>query len=308
MLHWTKRLFAIAAPLLLTGCLWGPGKFKSELMLHKDGSFVLDYHGEIVVQIPKDEFAPRKWTDSQAFCFDKKLNLTEGQDLPPIVIGPPAPPAPPAARAPGAVRVVPPVIGPKSRTCTLAEIAQQKAQFEKSQAESAARRRTEAQNVAKMFGLPGLDDASSREFAAKLTKYAGWRSVTYRGNGVFDVDYHFVGSAKQDFLFPALPDNDVLIPFVAIRRRADGSVLVTAPEFVGGAGPLGTRAAGLSGMSRSGSGMPLSRAEGRFTVITDGEILTNNSEDGPTSTARGREVRWDVNASSKKIPETLIRL
>ena len=27
MHHWTKRLFAIAAPLLLTGCLWGPGKF-----------------------------------------------------------------------------------------------------------------------------------------------------------------------------------------------------------------------------------------------------------------------------------------
>ena len=125
---------------------------------------------------------------------------------------------------------------------------------------------------------------------------------------MFDFDYHLVGSAKQDFLFPALPDNDVLIPFVAIRRRADGSVLVTAPEFVGGAGPLGTRAAGLSGMSRSGSGMPLSRAEGRFTVITDGEILTNNSEDGPTSTVRGREVRWDVNAASKKIPETLIRL
>ena len=27
--------------------------------------------------------------------------------------------------------------------------------------------------MAKMFGLPGLDDASNRAFAAKLTKYAG---------------------------------------------------------------------------------------------------------------------------------------
>jgi hypothetical protein len=310
MLHWTKRLFAIAAPLLLTGCLWGPGKFHSELTLHKDGSFVLDYRGEIVVQMPKDSFSPRKCTDSQAFCFDRKMKLAEGQDLPPIVIAPPAPPAPPAARAPGLPPIIPPVIAPprSSRTCTPAEIAQQKAAFEKNQADEAARRRADAQNVAKMFGLPGLDGQSSKEFAAKLTKYAGWRSVTYRGNGVFDVDYHFVGSAKQDFLFPALPDNDVLIPFIAIRRRADGSVLVTAPEFVGGAGPLATRAATLPGMSRSENGMPTSRAQGRFTVITDGEILTNNSEDGPTSSARGREVHWDVSASSNKIPETLIRL
>ena len=69
-------------------------------------------------------------------------------------------------------------------------------------------------------------------------KYAGWRSVTYRGKGVFDVDYHLEGSATQDFLFPALPDNDLIIPFIAIRRRADGSVLVTAPAMTGGSGPM----------------------------------------------------------------------
>jgi hypothetical protein len=56
------------------------------------------------------------------------------------------------------------------------------------------------------------------------------------------------------------------------------------------------------------AGRPISRAEGRFTVSTDGEILTNNSEDGPITGAHGREVHWDVDASSKKIPETLIRL
>ena len=302
MLHWTKRLLAIAAPFLLTGCLWGPGKFKSELALHRDGSFVLDYRGEIVLQIPQDEFSPRTWTDNQAFCFDKPQRQSPkpstGQYLPPVVIAPPKPP--------GVGGSPPPVIvAPKSRTCTAPEIAQQKAEFEKNQATLAVKKRAEAQNMAKMFGMPGLDDESSREFAAKLMKYAGWRSVRYRGNGVFDVDYHFVGSAKQDFLFPAFPDNDFLIPFIAIRRRTDGSVLVTAPELVGGAGPLGTRAAGLSGSTK---GLPVSRAEGRFTVTTDGEILTNNSEDGPSAGPRGREVHWDVSASSKKIPETLIRL
>ena len=157
-----------------------------------------------------------------------------------------------------------------------------------------------------MFGLPGLDDESNRVFAAKLTKYAGWRSVVYRGNGMFDVDYHFVGRATQDFLFPALPDNDLIVPFIAIRRRADGSVLVTAPAMTGGAGPLGSAHGHMGGDMTKGG--PVSRAQGRFTVITDGEILTNNSEDGPAPHPLGRQLHWDVGPASNKIPETLIRL
>ena len=51
-----------------------------------------------------------------------------------------------------------------------------------------------------------------------------------------------------------------------------------------------------------------SRAEGRFTVITDGEVLTNNSEDGTSPHAIGRQLHWDVNTGSNKIPETLVRL
>ena len=53
---------------------------------------------------------------------------------------------------------------------------------------------------------------------------------------------------------------------------------------------------------------PVSRAEGRFTVMTDGEILTNNSEDGASPVPVGHQLRWDVGATSTKIPETLIRL
>ena len=254
--HWIKKLFAIAAPLLLTGCLWGPGKFASELTLKKDGSFTLDYRGQIVLQLPPDA-SSEAWADSKAKCSD----------------------------------------GDKDRPCTKAEIAEQKNAFEK--------KRKDSEEMAKMFGLPGLDDASNRAFAAKLMKYAGYRSVTYRGNGVFDVDYHFVGSAKQDFLFPALPDNNLIIPFIALRRRADGSVLVTAPAFTGGSGPMGPAAAGAGDMAKGG---PMSRAEGRFTIITDGEILTNNSEDGATANPVGRQLHWDVGPASNKIPETLIRL
>jgi hypothetical protein len=257
MHHWTRRLLAIAAPLLLTGCLWGPGKFASDLTLKKDGSFVLDYRGEITLQLPP-EAAAEPWSDTNAKCQE----------------------------------------GGKDRACTKAEIAEQKTAYEK--------KRKDSEDMAKLFGLPGLDDASNRAFAAKLMTYAGWRSVTYRSRGVFDVDYHFEGRSTQDFLFPALPDNDLLIPFIAIRRRADGSVLVTAPAFTGGAGPMAARAGAAA--SEQMKGGPVSRAQGRFTVITDGEILTNNSEDGAAAHLLGRQLHWDVGPASTKIPETLIRL
>ena len=257
MHHWTRRLFALAAPLLLTGCLWGPGKFTSDLALRKDGSFTLDYRGEIVLQTPPDQDM-QPWTDAKAKCED----------------------------------------GGKPRPCTKAEIADQRATYDK--------KRQDSLNMAKAFGLPGLDDESNRAFAAKLMKYAGWRSVAYRGNGVFDVDYHFEGRATQDFLFPALPDDDLIIPFIAIRRRADGSVLVTAPAMTGGAGPIAARAGAAAAEQMKGG--PISRAQGRFTVATDGEILTNNSEDGPGPHPLGRQVHWDVGPASNKIPETLIRL
>jgi len=281
MHHWTRRLFLAAAPLLLTGCLWGPGKFASDLTVKKDNSFVLNYRGEIVIQLPPDtDTKPEPWKPSMARCHkDGESEIVAADST---------------------------TDDENVRPCTAAETAKLKAQYEKESADKVAAKRKDNEEMAKAFGLPGLDDASNRAFAAKLMKYAGWRSVTYRGKGVFDVDYHLEGRATQDFLFPALPDNDLIIPFIAIRRRSDGSVLITAPALTGGAGPLASRA-GSAASSKMSDG-PQSRAEGRFTVITNGEILTNNSEDGAAPHAIGRQVHWDVGPGSNKIPETLIRL
>jgi hypothetical protein len=280
MHHWTRRLFVVVAALSLTGCLWGPGKFQSDLTVRKDNSFVLNYRGEIVIQLPPDtDTGAESWKPEMARCH---------KDGEPEIVG---------AGSEAAD-------SDNDRPCTAAEVARLKAQYEKESAAKAEAKRKESEEMAKAFGLPGLDDASNRAFAGKLMKYAGWRSVTYRGKGVFDVDYHFEGRATQDFLFPALPDNDLIIPFIALRRRTDGSVLVTAPALTGGAGPLAARA----GSAATSKNTPQSRAEGRFTVITDGEILTNNSEDGAAPHAVGRQVHWDVGPGSSKIPETLIRL
>ena len=283
MHQFAKRIFAAAAPLLLTGCLWGPGKFTSDLTLKKDGSFVLDYKGEIVLQTPPDaEAKVEPWSKDKARC--RKNGEVESQPWTTVDADDENP----------------------VRPCTPSELAKAKADYEKQSAERVKSKREEAEQMAKMFGLPGLDEESNRAFAAKLGKYAGYRSVTYRGKGVYDVDYHFEGRATQDFLFPALPDNDLIIPFIAMRRRADGSVLVTAPAFTGGAGPLGARAgAAAAGQMKDG---PVSKAQGRFTIITNGEVLTNNSEDGTAPNALGKQVHWDVGSGSSKIPEALIRL
>jgi hypothetical protein len=256
MRHWSKRLFAIAAPFLLTGCLWGPGKFTSDLTLKKDGSFVLDYRGEIILETA-ELMKPKPWQDTMAHCLSEA----------------------------------------KPRPCSAAELAQQRQAYETKQ-------RTDAE-TAKSMGLPGSDEESNRAFAAKLMKYAGWHSVTYRGNGVYDVDYHQSGSATQDVVFPLMPDNNLIIPFIVLRRRSDGAVLVNAPALAGGTNMFGPMA---QGMDNAGKGTPQSHAQGRFTVHTDGEIVTNNSEDGPSADPLGRQVHWDVAPSSTKLPETLIRL
>jgi len=291
MHHWTGRLLALGAALLLTGCLWSPGKFTSDLLIRKNGTFVLDYRGEIVLQRPEEKAkAAAPWSDSMARCFED--GRTETVEPPP--------------EQAGSEGEVPPV--PEgARPCTAEELASLKADYERTTRERIEKERKDSEEMATVFGIPGLDDESNQRFAANLSKYQGWRSVRYKGQGVFDVDYHFEGRVSQDFAFPLMPDSDYLIPFIVIRRRSDGAVMVTAPAFAGGGGPFSARARAF-GIADRGSGGPESKAHGRFTVITDGEILTNNSEDGPTQHASGRKVQWNIDPATTKLPEMLIRL
>ena len=289
---WGKFIIAAAAPLVLTACLWSPGKFASELTLRKNGTYTLDYKGEILFQLPDGGMASKRraWSDSMAFCFEGGSKIREFE--------------PPIPDDPDVSDVT--IGGKKVRECTAIERAKLKAEFDKKEADRAAKKLAESEQMAKVFGLPGSDDASNRRFAATLMKYKGWRSVAYQGKGVFAVDYRGEGRLDQDVAFPMIPDSDLMMPFVALRRRADGSVLVTAPAFTGGSGPFGARAK-MMGLPDKSDG-PQSRAQGRFTIVTDGEILTNNSEDGAVPHARGRQLKWDVDATSTKVPEALVKL
>jgi hypothetical protein len=287
---WGKWIAAAAATLLLTGCLWGPGKFTSTLTLTRDGSFTLAYTGEIMLQRPDDlegrrNSEPEPWTGTMARAASTMAGSRTCTR--------PCPRPATMKRSEGPVP-------------SAAETAKLKSDWERKESERLASKRRDADQMAQVLGLPGIDDASNQAFAAKLMKYAGWRSVQYRGKGVFVVDYYLQGRATQDFLFPAMPQNDMVMPFVALRRRADGSVEVSAPMFAGYPGMIG-RAAMLGMKAGNEPGLP-TRAQGRFTIITDGEILTNNSEDGPLATTIGRRLVWEVTPEAKKIPEALIRL
>lgn len=291
---WGKLVAAAVAPLMLSGCLWGPGKFTSNLALNKAGTFVLDYKGEILLQMPDKDSPPVAWDPKMAICH------IDGQtETLPVEVADGRRSDEEEAVAAGEKKSI--------RDCTPAELAKLKVEYEKEEAAKLEKSRTENQQMAKLFGLPGSDDESNRRFAASLMKHQGWRSVTYKGKGVFDVDYRFEGRLNQDFAFPLMPDTDVLIPFITIRPRTDGSVKVSAPALVGGAGVFSARAKAMGLPDKGGDG-PASRAEGRFTVTTDGEILTNNSEDGPAAVQGRRQLHWDVGPGSQKVPEMMVKL
>ena len=113
----------------------------------------------------------------------------------------------------------------------------------------------------------------------------------------------------------------MVMPFVSVIRRADGSVRVDAPAFsTAAANPvmpgLGAMAGAMSGMKSTGKpgakpgadGPPI--AEGTFTVRTDGQILANNTDEGPQAEAAGGLTRldWKVDVRTSAAPTALIKL
>lgn len=192
--------------------------------------------------------------------------------------------------------------------CTAAQIAEQKKAWEAEQKTKAAKKAEESKQFASLFGYAPGDDAANQRLAAQLAKYDGFRAVTYAGNGVFNVDYAKSGRMTHDFVFPVMMQGSIMFPFVLARPQSDGAVRVSAPAFVGN-GALGA----LARMKDSGMGgdlakLPANRTKGRFVVTTDGEVLTNNTEDGPAAGPRGKTMTWNVDQRSAAVPEALIKL
>lgn len=265
-MKFVRILAALAAPLLLTGCLLSPGKFGSTLDLKRDGSFTFTYVGEIVVT----DMSPPPAEFSASPCFSDDTG--------------------------------------DERDCTEAELAQQRKDFDAAQEAN----KGETGMVGSAMGgeMGGLSsDEGIAELVEQLKKQEGWKKVSYRGNRIIDVEYSITGNGAHGFSFPLVDGGAAIMPFVTIIKRKDGSVKVSAPAFSGEA-PGGDMAAlGAMAGAGEGKGKPgQPKPEGTFAITTDGRILTNNTEDGPTTSGGSSTLKWVVNSRLQKGPEALISL
>ena len=278
----TKRSAAVAVVvalgLALSACLLLPGKFTSSLDLRKDGRFSYTYTGEIrMLALSKLAQSGKKESFTPETCYDDEM---------------------------------------KERKCTAAELAEQKRNWEENQRASADKQKKDAEAAKAMFG--GIDPSSpqaAEELAARLRRQAGWKSVVYKGDGLYLVDFAISGRLDHDFAFPTIERFPVANAFVQLSRHADGSVRVDAPGFgpaTGGTNPF-TAMMGMGGMSDASDASgkdsaPPSPAEGTFTLTTDGQILANNTDEGPQADPAGQKLAWTVNVRSAGAPTALVKL
>lgn len=142
-------------------------------------------------------------------------------------------------------------------------------------------------------------DARNREIAAALSKEAGYRKVTYVGDGKFQIDYAVSGTLDHAFVFPYNLDAEAVFPFVVVELRANGTVRVKAPGF----------AADDNSKSVPGAGQQTSKLDGVFTLDTDAEIVSQNNEEGATAGTTGRRtIGWKVTPLTKDAPTAVLRL
>ncbi len=235
---------ALAAPMLLIGCAFSPGKFTSTLTILADRSFTFSYQGEVIAVDIAGAMAKGMGDAFKDADEEKK----------------------------------------KTAASLLRTIAWQEAGEAETPTEDDA------------------DDAAEKEakfnaIAQALTKEAGYRKVEYKGDGVFLVDYQISGSLTHGFLWPYNLDAEVIFPFVVLELRGADQVRVKAPAF-------GDSDAASKGKADGDK----AKLDGTFTLVTDGELVSQNNEDGAKTDGNRRSVTWKATPLSKDAPMAVIRI
>jgi hypothetical protein len=275
-----KRLAAAGMAALLTvalaACFVLPGKFAETLDIRKDGRFSYAYKGEIMVMGLTKMAAMANAADNTfkpGECFDDESGDT--------------------------------------RECSKDEIAQQKADWEADRKtnEGSRKERDEAM-MAMLGGIDPSDPRAGEELAERLRKQAGWRSVVYKGDGLYEVDFAISARLDHDFSFPTVERMPMLVPFLTINRRADGTVRITSPILENN----GAQGAGMGGLAAIGGTMSkdeqasFPKLDGTLTLTTDAEILANNTEEGPKADPAGKRLVWKMNIQNPAAPMALLQL
>ena len=274
---WKRGLAAgvlVALGLAVSACLLTPGKFTSALDIRKDGRFSYAYAGEIhLLALSKLAEAGQKKAFTPVKCYDDDM---------------------------------------KERTCSATEIAEQKRNWEEDRKAGEEKSKKDAEGMKAMMG--GIDPSSpqaAEELAARLRRQVGWKSVIYKGDGLFLVDFALAGRLDHDFAFPTIERFPMANPFVQLSRRSDGTVRLDAPGFgasSGGGNPFAALiGGGMTTDGKSGSGPP-PQMDGTFTLTTDGAVLANNTDEGPQPDPAGQKLSWAVNPRTAAAPTALVKL
>lgn len=276
-----RRLGAMLVVLLLGACMLLPGKFASDLVLRRDGTFSYAYKGEIhLLALSKMAAEERSKSQGNA-AFEPSTCYGEQSG--------------------------------EERECSSEEITEQKRQWEEGLAASRAdatekKKSEEAMMKSMLGGIDPSDPRAAQEFAERLRRQRGWKSVIDKGDGRFEVEYAITGKLDHDFTFPTIEKFPMITPFVSLIRRSDGTVRIDAPAFSSSAtsSPMMGMAAASASEKSGADGMPT--LDGVLTLITDGEILANNTDEGPVAAPGGRKLEWKVNARTAAAPTALVRI
>ncbi len=268
--------------LMLSGCFITPGKFTSELILTEEDRFTFTYEGEIfflgLSSLAEMGAAADEFTADD--CYDEETY--------------------------------------QDRECTEAELADQRAAWDANAGLRAAEAAQQAEQMSVMMGgIDPSDPAAAEELTELLLRQKGWDRVVNMGDGVFDVSYSVSGELSHDFIFPIIEGFPVSNPFVQIHLRDGGLVRVNAPGFAAQneASPMGGMMGGMAGMAgmaamsgeQGGPEMPdIPVMDGTFTIVTNGIIRANNTDEGAVPTARGDELAWTISARTQAAPTALI--
>jgi hypothetical protein len=274
-----RAIGTIALCLLIAGCLLLPGKFTSELTVKRDGTFAFTYQGDIHV-----------------LALSKMAQNELGEDAKFVPL--------PQCKEDGS----------NGDKCSDESEDIQRENWKSAQEAGKAKKKQDAEMARQMLGgIDPSDPRAAEELADRMRKQAGWKSVQYAGDGKYVVDFAIAGRLDHDFSFPSLERVPTFTPFVAIYRRTDGSVRVDAPAFSGAAngGPMGAMMQGMGASANSNGAPPqgIPELDGSFAIVTDGEILANNTEDGPQSGGGGmRRMAWKITPRTATAPTALIKL
>jgi len=280
---------AVVLAVLLSACLLSPGKFTSRLDLRRDGSFSYSYTGEIFL-LGLSKLAEMGQTEGKK-AFEPSPCQNDSME---------------------------------DRKCTADELAGQKRTWQEEQSAAAEKAKRDAEQMkAFMGGIDPSNPQAAQELAARLRRQAGWRSVVYKGDGLYMVDFAVTGRIDRDFTFPTIERFPMANAFVQVTRRNDGTVRMDAPGFAPssggspftqmfsgglmGGGMMSDETGGKDGKAKAAPpALPV--MEGQFTLTTDGEILANNTDEGPQADPAGKRLQWLVSPRTAAAPTALVRL